>query len=243
MSGLGSEGTSSGGVIAGFVSFTEITDPAEHDAYNVWHLFDHLPEQIPLPGIVWGQRWVASPRCRATWAPVAADLAPVHYLTLYLMTGPLEPVLARFQERAVELRAVGRFHEHRRALLAGPFAFLGAAASGPALVGPEVVPYRPNRGVHVRLVGQAAEGTEAEVADRVAVPVHTPGVAGTWAFAAPRDGGELQLTVSWLDQEPVAVAPALTGAGTEPKGEVLLDGVWEAIDPWGPYDWFGQVSS
>ena len=41
----------------GFFSFTEVTDPAEHRAYNEWHQLDHLPEQFPLPGVVYGQRW------------------------------------------------------------------------------------------------------------------------------------------------------------------------------------------
>ena len=34
----------------GFFSFTEVTDPAEHHAYNAWHQLDHLPEQFPLRG-------------------------------------------------------------------------------------------------------------------------------------------------------------------------------------------------
>ena len=37
-------------VKVGFFSFTEITDPAEHHAYNEWHQLDHMPEQFPLDG-------------------------------------------------------------------------------------------------------------------------------------------------------------------------------------------------
>ena len=48
-------------VVAGFFSFTEITDPAEHRAYNEWHQLDHMPEQLPLDGIAYGQRWVSTP--------------------------------------------------------------------------------------------------------------------------------------------------------------------------------------
>ena len=40
-------------VKVGFFSFTEITDPAEHRAYNEWHQLDHMPEQLPIPGIVY----------------------------------------------------------------------------------------------------------------------------------------------------------------------------------------------
>ena len=38
----------------GFFSFTEITDPAEHKSYNEWHQLDHMPEQFPLLGVVFG---------------------------------------------------------------------------------------------------------------------------------------------------------------------------------------------
>ena len=48
-------------VKVGFFSFTEITDPREHRAYNEWHQLDHMPEQLPIRGIAWGQRWVATP--------------------------------------------------------------------------------------------------------------------------------------------------------------------------------------
>jgi len=45
----------------GFFSFTEITDPGEHHSYNEWHQLDHMPEQFPLDGIAYGQRWVSTP--------------------------------------------------------------------------------------------------------------------------------------------------------------------------------------
>src|SRR5205085_1789587 len=84
-----------------YFSFTEITDPAEHGSYNEWHLFDHMPENLALPGIVWAQRWVASPNLPA----LAVDdaLRPVHYVTVYLMTEPAERggrALARRRARA-----------------------------------------------------------------------------------------------------------------------------------------------
>ena len=49
----------------GFFSFTEVTDPSAHEAYNAWHQLDHLPEQFTIEGINFGCRWVRSPRCRA----------------------------------------------------------------------------------------------------------------------------------------------------------------------------------
>ena len=72
----------------GFFSFTEITDPAEHRAYNEWHQLDHLPEQFPLRGIVYGQRWVSTPACRDARAVSDASLdpIPVSYTHLTLPT-------------------------------------------------------------------------------------------------------------------------------------------------------------
>jgi hypothetical protein len=55
-------------VKVGFFSFTEITDPSEHRSYNEWHQLDHMPEQYPLPGMAFGQRWVSTPACRAARA-------------------------------------------------------------------------------------------------------------------------------------------------------------------------------
>ena len=48
----------------GFFSFTEITDPTKHRAYNEWHQLDHMPEQFPIRGVAYGQRWVSTPACR-----------------------------------------------------------------------------------------------------------------------------------------------------------------------------------
>ena len=64
-----------GKVRIGFFSFTEITDPAEHRSYNEWHMYDHMPEQFPIGGIVYGQRWVSTPACTANRAASSGPLA------------------------------------------------------------------------------------------------------------------------------------------------------------------------
>ena len=63
-------------MVLGFFSFTEITDPTLHGAYNQWHQFDHLPEQFTVDGIVFGQRWVASPRCQQARVQSSLDRVP-----------------------------------------------------------------------------------------------------------------------------------------------------------------------
>src|SRR4029077_21236869 len=137
-------------VKVGFFSFTEITDPSEHHAYNEWHMLDHMPEQYPLDGIAYGQRWVSTPACRAARAASGERLDPIHYVTLYLMTDPVERTLQEFMELGRYLRSVDRFHLHRRACLSGPFRFVAAGAAPRVLISAEAVPDGPKRGVYVQ---------------------------------------------------------------------------------------------
>jgi hypothetical protein len=132
---------------AGFFSFTEITDPSGHRAYNEWHMLDHMPEQYPLEGVAWGQRWVSTPACTAARTASRPPLDAVHYMTCYLMTDPVERTLHEFYALGRELARQGRFHQHRRSHLSGPFTLDAKAAAPRVLVRPEAVPFRPNRGV------------------------------------------------------------------------------------------------
>ena len=63
----------------GFFSFTEVTDPSAHEAYNAWHQLDHLPEQFTIDGIEFGCRWVRSPRCREAESATSGLLDAFHY--------------------------------------------------------------------------------------------------------------------------------------------------------------------
>ena len=48
-----------------------------------------------------------------------APLDPIHYMTLYLMTEPVERTLREFMQLGRDLHAVGRFHLHRRGAALG----------------------------------------------------------------------------------------------------------------------------
>ena len=242
-------------VRVGFFSFTEITDPAEHRAYNEWHMLDHMPEQYPIPGIVYGQRWVSTPACRAERAVDEEPLAPVHYVTLYLMSDPIEPTLREFMDVGQQLRALGRFHLHRRAAVSGPHQWLDAHAAPRVLVGAEAVPYRPNRGVYV-IVEEPVDGADPEAEDAWIRGLHehwadaacaVPGVAGVWQFAtSPRlnaivPTGNRRVTVCYLDDAPLDVAERLRpllaqrwdGAPVRP----VHAGPYETVVPY-QWDWF-----
>ena len=224
-------------VAYGFFSFTEITDPTEHHAYNAWHQLDHLPEQFPLTGIVYGQRWVSTPACRAARLVSEPELDPIHYVTCYLMAEPIDETLDDFFALGAELRRLDRFHEHRRAHLTGPFAVDETAAAPAALVSAAAVPYRVHRGIYV--IVQTGAGSEPVP---IAALLAVPGVAGVWTFATDPQltskrwtAGEHRITVCWLDEEPLAVAarlaPLVTATG------VTFAGPFETITPW-KWDWF-----
>ncbi len=205
-------------VKVGFFSFTEVTDPAEHHSYNEWHQLDHMPEQYPLPGIAFGQRWVSTPACRAARTVSGPLLDPIHYVTLYLMTEPVDETLHAFRQLGRDLYRAGRFHHHRHAHLSGPFAVVDTAAASRVRISPEAVPYRPHRGVHVTV------GPARDLGALCAVD----GVAGAWAFT----DDVRTITVAWLDDDPlVASARVPTIGGAE------LAGPFETITPW-DWDWF-----
>ena len=207
-------------VAVGFFSFTEVTDPAEHHAYNEWHQLDHMPEQFPLPGIVYGQRWVSTPACRAARAASGPLLDPIHYVTLYLMAEPIDATLRDFYSLGKYLHEVDRFHLHRKAHLSGPFAVETTAAAPRVLVSAAAVPYRPHRGVYVTV------GDTRDVATLCA----TDGVAGAWAFA----DADRRITVAWIDGDVAATGAALGGGA---PADAEFAGAFETITPW-EWTWF-----
>jgi hypothetical protein len=220
-------------VTTGFVSFTEV-DAGEHHSYNQWHLFDHLPEQLPLPGIVWGQRWVLPPAARQL-AVAPAPLERVHYVTLYLMAEPpaLDETLAEFRALGVRLHDADRFHRHRRSHLSGPITVETQHAVPRVLVSPEAVPYRPGTGVHVRITSVGAPAPDLGACD---------GVAGVWTFTgdaarSPESLRQARVTWCWLDGDVGVLATALAEAGG-PTAAGEYRATFATIDPFGSWDWF-----
>jgi hypothetical protein len=241
-------------VKVGFFSFTEITDPGEHRAYNEWHQLDHMPEQFPLDGVVYGERWVSTPACRDARVVSDAPLDASHYVTCYLMAEPVERTLREFMERGRHLHALGRFHRHRTSHLSGPFNVLECAAAPRALISAEAVPYRPNRGIYVVVEepqdrSQLDDYTRWLHAEHHRTLLDVPGVAGLWTFATstsyrdqPWDTGDRRVTVIWLDDAPLAVAAKLDAADAPRRARgdvarVLFAGPFESIVPW-QWDWF-----
>jgi hypothetical protein len=212
--------------VLGFFSFTEVTDPSAHEAYNAWHQLDHLPEQFTIEGITFGQRWVRSPRCRDAEAATSELLDPFHYMTLYLMRD--DACLPEFFDLAKRLHGVDRFFAARKALLSGPFEVVGRWAAPRVAVSGGAVPFRPSRGVYV-VVGPAVDG---------AAMVDHPGVAGAWQFA-DADAGRT-VTVAFVDgdlwQAATSIESSYTG-GAAPEWA----GPLERVDAF-RWDWFATLT-
>ncbi len=221
----------------GFFSFTEITDPDEHHSYNEWHMLDHMPEQYPLDGVGYGQRWVSTPACRAARLVSEPPLDSIHYMTLYLMGEPVERTLQEFMQLGRDLHKVGRFHLHRRSHLSGPFPLRASAVASRVFISAEAVPYRPNTGIYVE-VEELSEGASPE-ADREHLETlcAEAGVAGAWSFA----DDARRVTVTWLDAPPLEMCARLEPIVERRRGSAttatVFAGPLEAITPW-QWTWF-----
>ncbi|HEY1652205.1 MAG TPA: hypothetical protein VGG09_10020 [Acidimicrobiales bacterium] len=209
----------------GFLSFTEITDPSAHEAYNAWHQLDHLPEQFTLEGVRFGQRWVRSPHCREAEVVAGPLLEPFHYMTLYLLRDA--DVVPPFLELGQRLYAEDRFFAARRAVLSGPFEVVGSWAAPRVAVSAGAVPFRPSHGVYT-VVGPPVDG---------AALVEVPGVAGAWQFA----DGERAVTVAFVDGDLWHVAGVL-GNSIAASAEVPeWAGPLERVDAF-RWDWFATLT-
>jgi hypothetical protein len=221
----------------GFFSFTEITDPGEHRSYNEWHMLDHMPEQYPLDGVAYGQRWVSTPACRAARFVSEPPLDSIHYMTLYLMTEPVERTLREFMQLGRDLYKVGRFHLHRRARLSGPFPFRDSAVAPRVLISAEAVPYRPNLGVYVEVEELPDGRVTGDDAGHLTAVCAVPGVAGAWSFA----DDARRVTVSWLDAPPLEIRahldPIVARRRDASATRTVFAGPFESITPW-QWEWF-----
>jgi hypothetical protein len=235
-------------VKVGFFSFTEVLD-GRHREYNEWHLLDHLPENLKLEGLQWGQRWVATPDLIERRLFVRDELAATQYMTLYLFTEPVQQALAEFQSLGRKLDSLGRFFKARRSHLSGPFRLVKAYAAPRVLVDAEAIPYRPNGGLFVTAQDQAEGATESALDearqwyDQVHIPellgVH--GVAGCWWF----ESGGRTIRVYWLDEDPSVFLDDLKAKTADMSMidlsgayKTLLVGAYRSIGWDENFDWF-----
>ena len=213
--------------VLGFFSFTEVTDPSAHEAYNAWHQLDHLPEQFTIDGVCFGQRWVRSPQCSAVEAATSDRFDPFHYMTLYLLRD--EGVIAPFMDLGKQLYEADRFFAARRAVLSGPFDIAGQWSAPRVAVSPGAVPFRPSHGVYV-VVGPAIDGEAV---------VEHPGVAGAWQFVDTATARHV--TVAFVDGDLFAAASVLGTGLDKAENPPEWAGPLERVDAF-RWDWFATLT-
>lgn len=183
--------------------------PDGRDAeYLEWHGLDHLPEQFRLAGIRAGTRWVSTPACRAARAASVGRYDEADHVVAYLVAEPVASTLDDFFGLGAALREAGRMPLRLPPVELAGWELGSSAAAEAALVGADVLPWRPMRGVYLLL----EEGPPAPVEALLAVP----GVAGAWAY----DGSDRLhdrlapvagrcLTTLFLDGDPAEVGADL----------------------------------
>lgn len=235
-------------VKVGFFSLSGHATRGDDRPYLRWHQLDHMPEQYQLPGLVFGQRWGATAACRPARVSAAGPWSAVENVVLYLMGEPLDETLDEFLALGRRLAEMGRFPERLPSCYQGGLRLLETWASPAALVSPDVVPFRPNRGIYL-IVEEATDRrryddhlrrVHAEVLPGL---VSVPGVAGLWVFATSSairrpnfDDGEYRITVCYLDDDPPVVAERLreplADAWAAAPVRPLLAAPYETVSVW-----------
>ncbi|NPC98697.1 hypothetical protein [Nocardioides sp. zg-DK7169] len=246
-----------------FFSFPEVTDPARHRDYNAWHQLDHRPENLALPGVLHGDRWVRSPECRAASA-VDADpvLSAAQYVAMYWFAEPAGPAIEEWAELGQTTLEQGRRPEldWTRRRLNGFFRPLGGRVAPGVEISAEALPHRPHRGVVLEVLrAEEPSSVAAEAGFGVLRRAHLPavlalpGVLGTWSFASrdvtlregpgvgevrrETDRGRLTVVLHWCEADPVEVAATLPAVVEEPGLRTVLRTPLRTITP-GEWSWF-----
>lgn len=209
--------------------------PEGRDAeYLEWHTLDHRPEQHRLPGLRAGLRWVSTPACRAARAASEGDYDAVDHVVAYLFAEPVGAALDGFFALGAALREAGRMPLRLPPVELAGWELADRGAADGVLVGADVLPWRPMRGIYLLV----ERGQTAPPEDLQAVA----GVAGAWSFVGsstlhPRLAGVagVTLTMCFLDDAPPAVAARLAArlARRWERGAItpLLAAPLEAVAP------------
>jgi hypothetical protein len=137
-------------VKAAFFSLTPPPEAGEDiSGYLRWHALDHMPEQYQLPGLVYATRWLADQECLDNRVTGEGRLERIGSIMNYLIGEPVQQTHDDFMELGPRLAELGRYPEARPSLQLRLLALLRWYAAPQALVSPEVVPFRPHRGVVV----------------------------------------------------------------------------------------------
>jgi hypothetical protein len=212
-----------------FFSFAELTDSAKHHAFNEYHQLDHRPENLALPGVIFGDRWVRSPDCARVIPSPPTEFSGVQYMTMYWLREPVETTRLEWMDFGTQATHLGRRPDLAWATrpLVGAFIPVKGYVNSRVLISAEALPFRPNRGIFATVTrlsdDLAAVERLAAWHDRIHIPdmLDCRGVAGAWTFvsesAYPGRHGALTATsppalrihVYFLDEDPLIFAQDL----------------------------------
>ena len=209
-----------------YFTFAEITDPTKHYEFNEYHQLDHRPENLALPGVIYGERWVRTPDCASAVPTPDTNFSTVHYVNMYWLREPVEASRLEWMDFGTQATHLGRRPDlaWARRPLVGSFIPLKGYVNPRVLISAEALPFRPGRGVFVTVtqLGEDLAAAErlARWYDRVRIPdmLLCRGVTGAWTFisesafpAHRRDGVEensagMRIHVFFLDEDPLLFA-------------------------------------
>jgi len=210
----------------GVFSLSASSPDGDDSRYLRWHLLDHLPQQYEIPGVLFGQRFVSTPACRALRPVQSERFEPVNHIVYYLFEEPVARAVDDFFALRDHLIEIGRFPERlpNRLVYGGEPVETHAAPS--AAVTAEVVPFRPNRGAYL-VIEQAPPGHEPArwPRDQVDALLDLDGVAGMWSFTpTPLRPDEFsrsgyRVAMVYLDDDPTTVARSINSIVKKRWGE------------------------
>jgi hypothetical protein len=249
-----------------YFSFSHLSDNTRHVAYNSWHQLDHRPENLAIDGVLYGERWVHTPRCAAARRAADPVLAPVQYVTAYWFAEPSERSIAQWQDLAEISFQWGRRPDRPWTLrpLQGFFSCIRTYVSPALSLSPQALPYRPKRGVYVVATRvPVPHSDEAQELfgwyDSTAIPAYVAreGISGACTFSSdsttldtgwqePRETttfdpgagerGQIRVYLYFLDADPHSADFTPPLPGSAAE-QVLFAGALETITPW-QWDWF-----
>lgn len=90
-----------------FLSTSKARSVDAHRAINAWHQLDHRPENLALPGVAYGERFVHSPALAGRSAR-DGSFADFDYANLYWFDDPVEPAIEVWADLAEQTLREGR---------------------------------------------------------------------------------------------------------------------------------------
>jgi hypothetical protein len=245
-----------------FFSFSAVSDPTKHRAYAEWYFLDHRPENLALPGVAHGERWVRTPECAAASQPCDTELDATQYVTMYWFRSPVADSVKEWVMLGGRALQWGRRPELSwvERLMTQQFVPVKGYVNSRVLVSAEVLPLRLMRGIVVVVAEFEGSGPQVDSVfhwyDHVHIPkmVDVDGVAGAWTFvdeaALARSADRVscvRVHLFYLDGDPVETASRMnTESEILAAGDGAPDlacetrrfaGPLAAIAPWA-WNWF-----